>query len=332
MITSLLLLWACAGDGDKGTTPTDDTGADDSGQDSGDDSGGDDSGGELDPATVPLDGYCAYDDHYGNFTVESDGEHPYVTGSVSNGVVPATVLTELESEGDCTLWRKEYLFCDPSCEPGYTCDFDGTCVPYPEGQDLGTVTVDGLVDEVSMEPLSPGYSYYDTSLSNPPWTPGEVVVLRSTGGVYDPIELFGVTPDTLVMDDLEWQLTEGAPVQIAWTPPTSNSRAKVRVTMNIDQHGTTPVSAVCWFADDGTGEVPASVIDGLIGYGVTGFPRATATRVSSDTGAVGEEGCVDLWLTTSVEPTIAVTGYTPCYTSEDCPEGQECNIPLQICE
>lgn len=321
----LLTLWSCSvddgSDGGKDSSPADDSSSpDDSGGDSG-----------LTPETVPLDGACADDVHYGNFNVESNEEYAYVTGSVADGVVPATVLTELESEGECTLWRKENLFCDPSCEYGYTCDFDGTCVPYPAGQDLGTVIMTGLVDAISMEPTSPGNTYYDTSVTNPPWTPGALVTLQSGGGAYDPFTLYGVAPDPLSLDDVAWQLTEGTPFTLTWATPTSSSRARVRITMNIDQHGTTPVSAVCWFEDDGSGEVPASVIDGLIGYGVTGFPRATAVRVSADSATVGD-GCADLWLTTSVEATLAVTGFTPCFTDEDCPDGQDCNEELQICE
>lgn len=321
MWLTLLTLLSCAGDK---------TGSDSSGHDS---SATDDSGSDTDltPETVPLDGYCADDVRYGNFSIEGNGGS-YVTGSVGDGVIPATVLTGLETAGECTLWRKEVLFCDPSCEPGYTCDFDGTCVPYPEGQDLGTVTVTGLVQAVSMSPTVPGNTYYDTTVPTPPWEPGALVTLSTTGGVYDPFVLYGVTPDAFALDSLAWQLTEGAGLTVTWAAPTSNTRSKVRISMNIDQHGTTPVSAVCWFDDDGSAEVPAAIIDGLIGYGVTGFPRASAARVSADTATVGA-GCADLWLTSSSEePDIAVTGYTPCFTTEDCPEGQECNIELQRCE
>lgn len=329
MWITLLTLWSCAGDkpgqdsDPHETSNPGDSGDTDTSPDSGDT--------DVTAENVPLDGYCADDVHYGNFLVDATARYAYVTGSVADGVVPITVLTGLETAGDCTLWRKENLFCDPSCDPGYTCNFDGECVPYPSGQALGTVTVDGLLEPVSMEPTVPGNTYFNTSLPNPPWTPGALVTLKSGGGAFDPFTLYGVAPDAFAMEDLAWQLTEGEALALSWTPPETTSRTRVRVSMNIDQHGTTPVSAVCWFDDDGAAEVPSAIIDGLIGYGVTGFPRATATRLSADTAEAGA-GCVDLWLTSSLEPTIAVTGYTPCFTTDDCPDGQECNLELQRCE
>ena len=327
MWITLLMLWSCAGDKPGQDSSSHETSnPDDSG--TGSDSGADTA---VTAENVPLDGYCADDVHYGNFTVDAAARYAYVTGSVADGVVPVTILTGLETAGDCTLWRKENLFCDPSCDPGYTCNFDGECVVYPTGQELGVVTVDGLLAEVSMDPTVPGNTYFNTSVPNPPWTPGALVTLQSGGGAYDPFTLYGVAPDAFAMEDLAWQLTEGSDLALTWTPPVTTTRTKVRVSMNIDQHGTTPVSAVCWFDDDGAGEVPSAIIDGLIGYGVTGFPRATATRLSADTTTVGS-GCADLWLTSSLEPTIAVTGYTPCFTTDDCPEGQECNLELQRCE
>ena len=328
MWLSLLLLWSCAGDDD--VKPDDSAATDDSGGEGGE--GGEGSGDSgPDPDTVALDGVCADDVHYGNFTVESTPSYAYINGAVTNGVVPATILTALTTVGDCTLWRRENPYCDPSCDPGYTCDFDGSCVEYPEGQDLGTVTVDGLLSPVSMDPVDPGALYFNTSLGNPPWDPGSLVTLQTGGGVYDPITLYGVAPDDLTVETTEWVVTQGQPLAVAWTAPASTSRAKVRVTVNIDQHGTTPVTAVCWFDDDGAAEVPSEVIDGLVTLGVTGFPSGTIARQTVDNAAAGA-GCADLTLSSSRTPTVSVYGYTPCFSSEDCPEGTECNLELQRCE
>lgn len=286
----------------------------------------------LDSETVPLDGHCADDVHFGKFVVDSTTRYAYVDGEVDDGVVPYTVLTELESQEGCTLWRREYLYCDPACDSTQTCDFDGTCVPYPVGQDVGVVTVDGLLEPVSMEPLPPGNTYSNTSVPNPPWTPGTVVTLESEGGAYDPFTLHGVAPDPLEVVSTDWTVYEGEPLPLSWTPPGSTTRAQVRVTLNIDQHGNTPVTAVCWLDDDGEGAIPADILDGLMGRGISGFPSGTISRLTTDAASVGE-GCVDLWLTSSRAPTtVSVDGYTPCISDVDCPEGQECNEAMQRCE
>ncbi len=290
---------------------------------------GDTSG--YDAETVPLDGICADEVHQGEFRIDANEDYAYVTGSVANGVVPATILTELESSGGCTIWRKENPFCDPTCDPGYTCDFDGTCVRYPEGQELGTVNVYGLLEPVSMEPVVPGYEYFNTSVPNPPWTAGGMVRLSSTGGVFEPFTLYGVGPDDLTMASSEWVVTSGEPLALSWTPPTTTTRTQVRATLQIDQHGTTPSTVVCWFEDDGEAEIPAEILEVMTDLGISGFPNGSVMRLTVDSTEVGE-GCADLWLTSSRVPTVSITGYTPCTRDGDCPEGQECNEEMERCE
>ncbi|MEC7947614.1 MAG: hypothetical protein VX265_08600, partial [Myxococcota bacterium] len=151
--------------GDKGT-------ADDSAGDAGDGDGDTDTDTDtdgttdLDPATVRLAGTCEQSSRFGRFTVDANEDYASVSGSVADGVVPTDVLTELLTEGDCTIWRRENPFCDGGCDPGFTCDLAGECVPYPTNQAVGTVVVQGLQRPVSMDPVEPGATYFDTSLPN----------------------------------------------------------------------------------------------------------------------------------------------------------------------
>ncbi|MFN7142847.1 MAG: hypothetical protein ACK4YP_03660 [Myxococcota bacterium] len=333
---SLLLLLACTGavddkaPGDTADADTDtdaDTDADtdtDTDTDTATDTG-------LDPATVPLDGECADAAHWGAFSVASNEDYAYVTGAVSDGVVPASVLTNVLTSGDCVIWRRENPFCDPGCDPGYTCDFDGTCVPYPTAQDLGDVTVTGLFQPVTMTPVTPGYTYFDTSLDNPPWEPGALVTLASEGGAYAPFTLHGVAPVTLAPVTMEWIVTEGEPLAVAWDAPTGPVRTEVVLTLRIDQHGLTPSNIECVFADDGAAEVPADVLASLMEYGVSGFPAGDLARRTVDSADVGE-GCVDLALTSSRLANITITGYTPCRDDRDCPDALTCNEAMERCE
>lgn len=286
----------------------------------------------LDPATVPLAGECDQAERQGRFEVESNEDYSYVVGEIADGMVPSEVLTKVLVDGDCTIWQRENPFCDPGCEPGYTCDLDGNCVPYPEAQDLGLVTVSGLEAPVQMEPVVPGNSYFDTSLGNPPWTPRTVLTLETEGGAYDPLTLHAVTPDSFSLTGTEWLLVPGEPFELSWEPAPEGARTEVVLSMRIDQHGLTPSTLTCAFADDGTGTVPAAAFNALVEFGITGFPTGEIERRTVDHVALSDGGCAEFAATESRLPSLEIEGYTPCRRDQDCPEGQECNELLERCE
>lgn len=283
-----------------------------------------------DPATVPLNGMCPLESRWGGFEVEANESYSVVDGEVANGVVPLTILEQTLSEGDCKLLKRNNPYCDPPCGTEETCDFDGECIPYPENQNVGTVTVGGLTESVSMEPTS-NNNYFFTKLSNPAFTPGKLIALKSAGGAYAPFTLQGVGVAPLVPTSTTWIITAGQPLQVAWDAPPAAVRSEVYLSVNVDQHGLTPATLVCTFADDGAAEVPSSVMDALLGSGVTGYPSATIQRRTADKAMLGA-GCVDFVVDYEVLAHVSVTGHTPCSGPDDCPEGQECNMALQTCE
>lgn len=324
----IYLLLACPGPETDTSAKPDDTAVDtDTGTDTDTDTGD-----GLDPATVPLEGVCELADDFGGFTVAMSEDETTVDGTVADGVVPTAVLEELAADGDCRVLRRNNPFCDPGCDPGYTCDFDGECVPYPANQDLGTVSIVGMVQPVEMEPVFPGNTYYDTSLPHPGFIAGELLTLLMPGGVYGPAELHGVGIEPLVLPAGTWTLDEGQDFTLTWDPPVGPVvRSEVYVVIAIDQHGVSPSTLQCVFADDGEGIVSASIVSALIDVGVTGFPSGTMTRRTADHAAAGE-GCFDFVVSSSQDADVEVVGHTPCISDEDCPEGQDCNEELQTCQ
>ncbi len=310
-----LLFLACSPD------PTDTSGPADSGT-------GDPTG---DPLTIPLAGECPMESHHGAFVVEAYDNYSIVDGSVSDGVVPSMVLENSAEEGDCILWKRNNPYCEPACVSGDTCDFSGECIPYPAAQDLGTVSVRGLTSSVDMEPIVPGYRYFDTDLDYPGFKAGKLVQLTTSGGAYASFTLHAVGVDLLEPTATSWTVTPGTPLSVAWDAPTTTVRSSVRLSLNIDQHGQTPLTLVCHFDDDGAAEVPASVMDALMGAGVTGFPLASIRRQTADSTTVGT-GCVDLVLSHDVDIDVTVEGHTPCTSNADCPPGHPCNLAIQTCE
>jgi hypothetical protein len=295
---------------------------------------GSDGGGETGEfGEIDLAGECPMASRWGTFIVESNEDGAYLTGQVTDGVVPVSVLTLVTESGECKIWRRENPFCDPTCGPGETCSLEGECVPYPVAQDLGQIRVDGLLSPVTVDPLEPGFLYSKTDLANPPWTAGEPLRLKIPAGALGPAELEGVGPVDLQLSTAAWEISDGQPLLLSWTAPPEGAVTELIMHLRIDQHGTTPSTIECHFADDGEGEVPAELISALVDLGLTGFPAGDIARRTADSAALGEtEGCVDLFTTSARWVTVDVAGYTPCRTDGECPEGQTCNEELERCE
>ncbi|MDP2308790.1 MAG: hypothetical protein Q8P18_22405 [Pseudomonadota bacterium] len=286
-----------------------------------------------DPATITLAGACPLATRYGGFEIVVNDDYSTVSGAVADGVVPITVLVEAAREdaspGDsCVLLRRDNPYCEPTCDPGETCDFDGACLPYPANQDLGTIDVLGLREGVSMQPVVPGNTYFDTTLPHPVVDPDALVELRAAGA--PGFTLRGVGPEALVPSTLAWVIG-GAPLALAWNAPTGLGRSTIELRLTVDQHGLTPLTLVCEFADDGTADIPPALVEELLVSGVSGYPNGRISRRTADKVAVGA-GCADLVVGYEVLPNVTVDGHTACDSHDDCPSGQHCNFPLETCE
>ena len=314
------LLFSLTGCPSTGTDDDDTTVADD-----------DDSGDDDDSAAPTLGGACDQAVRVGGFSVDSLPEYSTVQGQVLDGVVPGNVRELVVAEGGCQLLRRNNPFCDPGCQPGFTCDWDGTCIPYPAALDLGTATIEGLAAEVSMDPVQPGANYFAVGLPLELMVPDQPIVLRTSGGARDPLELRGFGVEPLVLPtNAEWVVEEGEPLLVTWEAPTGDAPSEILVSLNIDQHGVSPVTMFCVLPDTGSGQVPASVMDELFAAGVSGFPTAQATRRTADSLQT-EAGCVDFLARSQRPVAVDVEGYIPCDAGTPCPEGLKCNLAIGLC-
>ncbi len=289
-----------------------------------------------DPATVELGATCPLDKKLGEFKVESYDIYSIVDGTVSDAVVPVTILEEIGRDGDCVLLKRNNPFCSPACAPLETCDF-GTCVPYPTEQGLGTATVTGLLEAVEMLPVPPGAKYFDITVPHPPADPGALITLTTTGDVYPAVELHGVGVEMLSMTTTDLVIESGLPLVVGWDPPVAEvARAEIWMRLNVDQHGVTPVMLTCVTADDGAFDLSATLIDQLLALGVTGYPSLAVHRRTIDTAEIGdvegEPGCMEFRVASTANPSVRVEGYTPCLTDFDCPPPLTCNEPIGLCE
>ena len=288
---------------------------------------------DTDPSAVTLGGPCPLDRHIGGFKVEMNAEVGYtaIDGTVWNGVDPALVPDVALEEGDCRLLKQRRLICDPPCPSGKTCTPEATCEAMPVGQDVGIALFQGLVKTIFVEPVQPGNTYFYTRLDHPGFANGDVIRLTTSGGYIDALDLYGVGVEPLYPAKDQWVLEEGRPLVIEWPAPPEGTRSTMRVTLNIDQHGLTPVTLVCDLEDTGSATIPSSVIDALIQSGVTGFPSATAVRRTVDS-LDGEAGCVEFQVASVGTADVEVTGYIPCTSNDNCPDPLTCNREIQQCQ
>ena len=325
LLSAWILLFAVScsgGDDDDSVAGDDDATADDD----------DDATADDDDATPPaFRGPCAQDVKVGAFLILHEPEYTVISGDVRDGVIPSTVREEVKAEGDCRLMRANNPFCDPPCQPDETCDLDGECIPYPVNLDVGTVTITGLNKEVVMEPPGGGLPalYYDTQMPHPGFDPGADIRLTASGNEIDGFQLYGEGFAPLEIPDEAWVVREGQPLDVSWTAA-AGEQVRVLVRFNIDQHGTTPVEVWCDVEDTGSFSVPSSVMDALLGYGVSGFASGNIYRRTVDSVDT-EVGCVEMEVSSHRSGDLQVEGHIPCDTPDDCPEDMECDFLTGTC-
>lgn len=275
-----------------------------------------------------LRGPCALADRVGGFSVAMEASYTAFSGTVTDGVVPVTVLEQVGGEGDCVLLRRNNPFCDPPCSPGQTCDFDGMCIPYPVNHDVGTVSVSGLAKAIELPPVEPTFSYFDTSLPHPGMTPGAAIVLTTTGGDYAAIELHGIGVAMVEPAASELSLASGEPLEVTWA--SSGTDARLHLELSVDQHGLTPVKLVCDGPDTGSLTVSAALMTEFLSYPISGYPVADYSLHTTDSVDI-EPGCVEFEVRSHVQTPLNIDGHTPCDADADCPMGQTCDVMNQTC-
>jgi hypothetical protein len=278
-----------------------------------------------------LRGACDLSQRIGGFSVEAQADFGVIQGAVADAVLPTAVPRLVSEVGSCRVLERRNLVCLPACVGAEACGEAGSCIPYPRQVDVGVVDIAGLTRATSMSPLQPGNTYFSPGADNPPYAGDATVVLSAAGGSgLGAFELLGRGSEPLQQAP-RWQLGRGTALSVTWAAPSAPGATHVLVELTIDQHGVSPFSLECEFADTGSASVPAAIIDQLIDAGVSGFPNGKLTRRTADHVQL-EQGCVDLVVGSPRPADVTVAGFTPCNMTAECPAGQSCNTALQRCE
>jgi len=174
---------------------------------------------------------------------------------------------ELEQgSGECGFYGvRPQQNCDPSCETGTVCTWDGECVEPSVPIDAGVVTVGGLAVELELSP-SGDYVYYGYEFEPEPsdgeiFAEGDAIVASAGGAELGAFELASLGVAALA-SDLPCPLDDGhsGDLSLSWTPGQSGDR--VRLTLASTNHGDQFPAVICDAEDDGELTVPAALLEG----------------------------------------------------------------------
>lgn len=189
------------------------------------------------------------------------GGSPAAWATVSNrdGEAPPWEL-ELAA-GDCGFYGVRPLQdCDPTCETGTVCTWDGACVEPSPAIDAGVITVQGLAVDLALTPSSEwvyyGYDFEPEPSEGEIFGQGDPLVARAAGADLAPFELstLGVAP---LDSDLPCPLETDEDLTVTWTPGQEGDRVVFRLASA--NHGNQFPAVICETQDDG-----ALVVDGAL--------------------------------------------------------------------
>jgi hypothetical protein len=123
----------------------------------------------------------------------------------------------------------------------------------------------------------------------------------------------------------------GRATTLSWRVPAHAGPARVRASLNIKNHGSSNTWIECDFADTGSAQIPASLIDALDARGRSGFPTLSLTRRTATSTEI-QVGCVQMLVFSSVTSGVSVAGLTSCNDASMCARGQSCRPLERFCE
>ena len=189
------------------------------------------------------------------------------------------------------MWQRKAATCAPSCTGTQQCVRDQGCKPFPAPLSTGAVTVTGLVKPVVMQPKGANLDYFFTDFDAAPAAVSSHLQLTSAGAAAAAMSLQGIGVPAIELVNPKWTVTKGQPLAVQWKP--HPGPWQIRVALNVDQHGLSPVTVLCDSADTGSLTLSAKLITALLNFGVSGAATATVERRTADQQTVAQ-GCVEL--------------------------------------
>jgi hypothetical protein len=339
LLTSLLSLSAFTGACSSGDSGNDDS-AGGSGQGGGsgvggintDPGGAGGNGGASNPGvTVEPVGTVVV-----TLVAEKDGTPARTTfqGFVRDAPVNQTSIWDVvEDAGGCQTLVPRVPFCETPCGADADCVEENVCRTKAKSHSVGTMTVKGIVTatgatEFTIESEAPKFNYDpagDPSLGYPPAAEGADISVSTSGGDYAPFEVksSGIAPIAGAPSAaLAFEHGKGLP--LTWTAKGSSGKSRMEILVNIAHHGGEKGKIVCDVEDNGSFEIPSSMVDRLLNLGVAGFPTVKLSRVARGSTDISV-GRIALEVVNHVEIPLEIPGVISCANNSECPDGQSCS-------
>lgn len=295
------------------------------------DAGSDALAGVFDPVRP-----CGYDTSVGGFRFTMNGGDGFsgFQGSVFSG--PGALgdfETRMQAEG-CRVLVKSNPFCAAPCSNEQQCSVGGKCVSIHRQVGVGTVTVSGIATVITVNPGMSNFYTFAGDLPFPLAAAGTPLSLSVQGA--GAIKGFSLSTTSIAL--LEG--TSDVPIpagctrglELIWNAPMDAANAsRMRIFVNVDNHGSSSARVECDVLDSGKFMVPQALMGRLLALGATGFPTVTLTRYSA-AAARTDAGCVDFRVESSRTQSLIVDGVISCHEDAECPDGQQCVTPAQICK
>ncbi len=183
------------------------------------------------------------------------GGDPAAWATVVNRESEAPPWELEEAVGDCGLYGvRPWQACEPACEAGWSCSWDGVCTEAASPIDAGTITVGGLVVALVLEPSSAwvyyGYDFEPEPTGGEIFAEGDAIVASAAGAELAAFELetAGVAP---LDSDLPCPIGEdhSGDLALSWTPGQAGDRVRLRLASA--NHGSQFPAILCETEDDG---------------------------------------------------------------------------------
>lgn len=246
----------------------------------------------ADPFAAQLAGACAPEKRVGRFEVLEDALYgSSVAGNVADRIDALQILVAQQTEGACTLWQRKAATCTPACTGTQQCVRDQGCKAFPAPLSTGAVTVAGLVKPVVMQPKGANLDYFFTDFDAAPAAVSSKLQLTSAGAAAAALSLQGLGVPAIELVNPKWTVTKGQALTVQWK--TQPGPWQIRVALNVDQHGLSPVTVLCESPDTGSLTLSANLITALLNFGVSGAATATVERRTADHQDLAQ-GCVEL--------------------------------------
>ena len=266
---------------------------------------------------------------YGTFRLflDADQEKSSFLGKLYDGPIFSNAWDTIMAAGECMLVKPKNAVCN-DCGSGFVCVDDNDCQPEPDTITAGTIHIQGITnrggsDNFTVDPINGNYQPIGDS--RPVWpgfAEGNIVTLTAAGS--DSCQGFTLSAETISpiekFDDTI-SLNPGEPVDLEWVAAAGPANSRIYVSIDISYHGGTKARIEADCEDDGQLSIPASMIDSLMSFGISGHPKLEITRRA--TGRNATTGVTLVFESYSVV-WLKIPGVVSCIEGQ-CPEGMECN-------